>query len=181
MAKHNSAKYVLFQNCRLYMFCFVLFCLNLSRPTACLRTMETYQNLMNAYHLPDTLMIPRNMHCHCRQKKNTKGCSSSVYQDTLTHQRKLTETLQGILTFQEKYSIQDICWSLWRLRGQISFHFKSHYTHFYDIVSLQSWFSVLALVKSNYAKSNVELDIRIATCFRYLKKLYSAQKTNTSY
>lgn len=43
-----------------------------------------------------------------------------------------------------------------------SFNFTSHYIHFSDIVSLQNWFSVFTVIKSNYAKINVIQEMRMA-------------------
>lgn len=73
MEKHNSAKYCTLKICLVpeLQIVHVLFRPNFCEPIACLRTMETNQNLMRAYHLPDILIHIRKTRCQVRQKKST--------------------------------------------------------------------------------------------------------------
>lgn len=73
------------------------------------------------------------------------------------------ETLQGILTFQEKHSDTSVDHYVnYKAKLVPSFNFTSHYIHCYIIVSLQSWFSVFAVIRSNCAKMNAELEMSMA-------------------
>lgn len=80
------------------------------------------------------------------------------------YHREFTKTQQGILTFQEKqqYRTSVDHYVNYKARLVHSFNFTSYYIHFYIIISLQSLFSVFAVIRSNCAKINAELEMRMA-------------------
>lgn len=161
----------LVQSCRLYVSSF----LSQLLWNNCLRTMKTDQNLMSAYHLlfwyiPKKLIVMVD--------KSTKGYSSYImHQVTSMCHRELIEILTDF-TFLKETALHNICWSLCKQQRQIksSSKFTSHYIHFYDIISLQSWFSVvLVKLKSIW---NRKWRLQYTVCFQCLKKLCNTQKAH---
>ena len=74
---------------------YVLFYPSSCETTACLRSMETNQNIVSTYQLTDTLIYTRKTCCCGKQKKSTKSNGSyTMHQGTPMRRRESIEILR---------------------------------------------------------------------------------------